>query len=106
VLGGLRVNATTLIDRLAPQTFERGFTSGYWISFVAMMVHAIGATSYTSLRTMECFIVITGLFGALYNRCEEWGLVGTVTPGGGTVLIDASPALNPIADTRYSAPTA
>jgi hypothetical protein len=95
VLGRLGIRATSLVDRLPPQTFERGYASGYWIAFVAMAVHAIGATSYTSIRTMECFVVVTGLFGALYNRCEEWGVTRTSTPGGGTILIESSPVLDP-----------
>ncbi|HVE38456.1 MAG TPA: O-antigen ligase family protein [Planctomycetota bacterium] len=99
VLIGLLLKASVLAGRLPAQSFERGYASGYWISFVAMMIHAVGATSYTSIRTMECFIVITGLFGALYNHAEEWGLVETTTPGGGTVLIAESPVLNPVAVT-------
>jgi hypothetical protein len=95
VLARLGIQATLLIDRIPPQSFERGYASGYWISFVAMAVHAVGATSYTSIRTMECFIIVTGLFGALYNRCEEWGATRTSTPGGGTILIESSPALDP-----------
>jgi hypothetical protein len=95
VLVGLGTRATSLINRLAPQSFERGYASGYWIAFVAMTIHAIGATSFTSIRTMECFIVFTGLFGALYNRSEEWGLTRTVTAGGGVVLIDSAPVLEP-----------
>jgi len=96
VLLGLLLKASFLVSRLPAQTFERGYAAGYWISFVAMMIHAVGATSYTSIRTMECFIVITGLFGALYNHAEEWGLLETKTPGGGTVLIAESPVLNPV----------
>jgi O-antigen ligase len=96
LLGSLIRKATSLVDRLVPQTFERGFASGYWIAFVAMAVHAIGATSYTSIRTMECFIVLTGLFGALYNRAEEWDAAPRISPAGGTVLIASSPALDPL----------
>ena len=55
-----------------------------------MCIHAVGATSFTSIRTMECFIVVTGLFGALYNRAEEWGVSRSLTPGGGTILIDSA----------------
>jgi hypothetical protein len=95
VLVRLATRATSVIDRLAPQTFERGYAAGYWIAFVAMCIHAVGATSFTSIRTMECFIVVTGLFGALYNRCEEWGLTRRVTEGGGVVLVDSSPVLEP-----------
>ncbi|MBI3856855.1 MAG: O-antigen ligase family protein [Planctomycetes bacterium] len=95
VLGRLGFRATTLLNRLRPQTFERGFASGYWIAFVAMMIHALGATSYTSIRTMECFIVLTGLFGALHNRCEEWGLTRETTAGGGTILIESAAVLEP-----------
>jgi hypothetical protein len=109
VLIGLGIKATRLTSRLPAQTFERGYASGYWISFAAMAIHAIGATSYTSIRTMESFIVITGLFGALYNHAEEWGPIETVTAGGGTVLISESPVLNPIGlspRSPYSVPKA
>ena len=44
---------------------------------------------------MECFVVVTGLFGALYNRAEEWGTTRTSTAAGGTILIESSPALDP-----------
>lgn len=95
VLVRLATRATALVDRLAPHSFERGYASGYWISFVAMTIHAIGATSFTSIRTMECFVVLTGLFGALYNRAQEWGLTRAVSAGGGVVLIDSAPVLEP-----------
>lgn len=95
VLVRLGMRATKLIDRFGPRTFERGYASGYWIAFFAMAVHAVGATSYTSIRTMECFIVLTGIFGALCNHAEEWGALDSVSPGGGTVLIAGSPALEP-----------
>ena len=95
VLARLALYATRAVDRLRPETFERGYASGYWIAFVAMAVHAIGATSYTSIRTMECFIVLTGLFGALNNHLAEWGLGQSVASGGGVILVDASPALEP-----------
>jgi len=104
VIIGLLLKATSLTGRLPLQSFERGYASGYWISSVAMMIHAVGATSYTSIRTMECFIVITGLFGALYNHAEEWGLVETITPSGGTVLIAESPVLNPVGVTPRAIP--
>jgi len=100
VLVKLGIRATSLVNQLPDHTFERGYASGYWIAFVAMMVHAVGATSYTSIRTMECFVVITGLFGALYNRSQEWGVTRTSTPGGGTILIESSPVLEPQAAAR------
>ena len=95
VLAGLGIRVTALVNQLLPQTFERGYASGYWIALLGMCIHAIGATSFTSIRTMECFILITGLFGALYNHAEEWGLTKTVTEGGGVVLIEGSPVLEP-----------
>src|SRR6185295_8474363 len=95
VLVKLGIRATSLVNQLPDHTFERGYASGYWIAFVAMMVHAVGATSYTSIRTMECFVVITGLFGALYTRSQEWGVTRTSTPGGGTILVESSPVLEP-----------
>ena len=95
VLLGLGRRAHSLVNTFDPQTFERGYASGYWIAFVAMAIHAIGATSYTSIRTMESFILITGLFTALHNRREEWGARSALSPGGGTILIASAPVLDP-----------
>lgn len=92
---GLARRAHSLVDTFAPQTFERGYASGYWMAFVAMAIHAVGATSYTSIRTMESFILITGLFAALYNHRDEWGGMPLRTPGGGTLLLDSAPVLEP-----------
>lgn len=44
----------------------RGFSLGYTGAFIAMCVHSIAATSMTTIRTMEPFMVATGIMGALY----------------------------------------
>lgn len=95
VLARLANRATRLIGRLAPNTFERGYASGYWIAFAAMSIHAIGATSFTSIRTMECFIVFTGIFAALHNRADEWSANARLSEGGGTILLEGSAVLEP-----------
>jgi hypothetical protein len=56
-------------------SFAKGFCSGFLIAFVAISVHAIAATSFAAIRTMECFMALTGLMVALTNRAAEWGLV-------------------------------
>jgi hypothetical protein len=95
VMGRLGRRAHSLVNSFEPHTFERGYASGYCIAFIAMAIHAIGATSYTSIRTMECFIVLTGLFATLYNHREEWSERLSVSPGGGTILLASAPVLDP-----------
>jgi hypothetical protein len=95
VLAGLGRRANALVSFFDPHTFERGYASGYCIAFIAMAIHAVGATSYTSIRTMECFILATGLFATLHNHREEWGERQVVTPGGGTILLTSAPVLDP-----------
>jgi len=95
VLIRLGSRADSLVRRLSARSFEGGYAAGYWIAFVAMATHAVGATSFTSIRTMECFIVTTGLFGALYNHAEEWTSPPVLSPDGGTILLASAPVLEP-----------
>jgi hypothetical protein len=55
-------------------TFARGYAAGFLIGLFAMLVHAVGATSFTSIRTMESLMCWTGLLVALSYRRAEWGL--------------------------------
>ena len=61
-------------DSLPPGGFHKGYAAGYWIAFGSMVVHAVASTSFTSIRTMEMFILLTGLFVAQVNRRKEWNL--------------------------------
>lgn len=53
----------------------KGFAAGYAIAFLSLIMHAIGATSLSSIRTAEAFMILAGLASALYANREEWGLV-------------------------------
>jgi hypothetical protein len=64
--------ALRLPDALPAGTAERGFAVGYGLAFGAMLVHAIASTSFTAIRTMEAFMVMSGLFAALHHRWPAW----------------------------------
>jgi hypothetical protein len=85
--------ANRLVGLLPAGTFERGFAAGYWMLFGTLLVHAVGATSFTAIRTMESFMVLTGLFGALHHRHPEW--LPSQDPAEPSVLVAESPILNP-----------
>lgn len=53
----------------------KGFCAGFCIALFAIMIHAMGATSFSSIRTMESFMVLAGLSSALYANRVEWGLI-------------------------------
>ncbi len=65
---------------LPPGGFHKGAAAGFWIAMAAMAVHAIGATSFTSIRTMEAFMVLAGLAMVQANRMGEWGLLPEAAP--------------------------
>ena len=44
------------------------------MGLIALAVHALGATSFTAIRTMETFMVLTGFFVAQAHRAPEWEL--------------------------------
>jgi hypothetical protein len=72
--------ALTHYDRLPIGGFHKGFAAGYLMAFLALCIHAIGATSFTSIRTMEMFMVLTGLMVCQAGRAAEWGLLPGVAP--------------------------
>ena len=53
----------------------KGFAAGYALAFLSVLMHMIGATSMSSIRTAEAFMILAGLASALYANREEWGLV-------------------------------
>jgi O-antigen ligase len=52
--------------------FLFGFVSGYMLSFFCILIHALGATSFTCIRTMEGFMVLTALVFVVVNHYNEW----------------------------------
>ena len=52
--------------------FIHGYIAGYLIAFLSILIHAMGATSFTSIRTMETFMLLTGIFVAIVNNYQEW----------------------------------
>lgn len=58
-------------------TFHRGLSAGYFIALIAMSVHAFGATSFTSIRSMEAFIILTGIFLAQWQGMQAESKGGT-----------------------------
>jgi hypothetical protein len=58
----------------------KGYAAGFCMAFIAILIHAIGVTSFTAIRTMESFMLLSGLASALYVNREEWGLVPPAEP--------------------------
>jgi hypothetical protein len=54
------------------ETFGYAYAVGFLVSFVAILIHAFAATSFTSIRTMEGFVILCGLTAVLHHRGEEW----------------------------------
>ncbi|HYF01646.1 MAG TPA: hypothetical protein VEJ18_22180, partial [Planctomycetota bacterium] len=67
-------HANAIYEALPAGGLHKGFAAGYLMAFIALSVHAVAATSFTSIRTMEAFMVLTALAFAQGNRAVEWGL--------------------------------
>lgn len=74
-----RANAAYLA--LPAGTFHKGYAAGFLMGWLALAVHGIGATSFTAIRTMETFMIMSGLTLALAANLKDWGL--GVAPGPG-----------------------
>ncbi len=59
--------------RYPNRPFFRGLTLGFLCGTLGLMLHALGAPSFTAIRTMEPFMVLLGLVTVLWNRAAEWG---------------------------------
>lgn len=68
----LVVRANQIHDRIENPGFLKGFAAGYFIAITAILVHAFGATSFSAIRTMEAFMVLTAMMCVLTNRYDEW----------------------------------
>lgn len=49
-----------------------GYISGFFMAYIAMLIHALGATSFTTIRTMETFMILTAILMAIINGYQEW----------------------------------
>ncbi|MHC4662188.1 MAG: O-antigen ligase family protein [Planctomycetota bacterium] len=49
----------------------KGFALGYFAILVGLMIHCIGSTSFTTIRSMMPFYFITGMLYVIYNRFTE-----------------------------------
>jgi hypothetical protein len=71
-LARLGLEANRLYGMLPENGFFKGFAAGYIIGFFSLAVHAIGATSLTSIRIMEQFMLLSGFMVCLANNREVW----------------------------------
>lgn len=65
-----------------------GFILGYFGGLCALLVHSIGATTFTTIRTTEPFFFATGLLYAIWNlvrSSERQRLFGATGPGSGVI---------------------
>jgi hypothetical protein len=68
------------MGKLSLVTFEKAknvpllsaFCLGYLGALLTLAVHGLGATSFTTIRTMEPLMVATGLLVAISNNYEKW----------------------------------
>jgi len=56
------------VGRNASSRIFRGFAFGYLAGLVGLLVHALAATSFTTIRTTEPFFIATGLLYAISAR--------------------------------------
>lgn len=59
-------------DRYARDPELTGYAHGFLIVYIGMLVHSMGATSFTTIRTMEGFIVLLSLRVVIDHRYAEW----------------------------------
>ncbi|MHC4607216.1 MAG: O-antigen ligase family protein [Planctomycetota bacterium] len=63
-------------------SFERGLCGGFLLGLLCMVIHAWGATSFTSIRTMEGFMVLSGLFVAQFHLLKAEQPAPAAAPAG------------------------
>jgi hypothetical protein len=72
ILLSLLYFAVKLFLRLEGPGFLKGYAAGYVMAIGAILVHACGSTSFSAIRTMEAFMILTALMVALMNNADEW----------------------------------
>ncbi|MBV8881468.1 MAG: O-antigen ligase family protein [Planctomycetaceae bacterium] len=63
--------ANAAYNALPADTFPHGFMAGYLMGLVAIIVHAVAATTFSAIRTEETFMVLTGLMTVIANNTES-----------------------------------
>lgn len=76
--------------------FDRALAVGYVAGTVALLVHALGATTFWITRIMEPYMFLSGLVAAIDLHLLREGQV--VSPGGARLPADRLPAVDPIKD--------
>jgi hypothetical protein len=64
--------ANRLHDALEDDTFLKGTLAGYLMAYVAMIIHAVAATSFSAIRIEEAFMILTALMNAIANGRESF----------------------------------
>lgn len=54
------------------ESFGHAYATGFLVAFAAILIHAFAATSFTSIRTMEGFVILCGLMACLHHHREAW----------------------------------
>lgn len=72
LLGRLAVTVYRLYDQFEGPSFLRAYAGGYFMCLTGIMVHAFGATSFSAIRTMESFMILSAFMVVLHNRHAEW----------------------------------
>lgn len=63
-------------DGLENDTFLKGALAGYMMAYIAMLIHAVAATSFSAIRIEEAFMILTALMNVVANG------FGQLRPGG------------------------
>ncbi len=74
-----------LVGRTANSTYEKtkdinseefavikSYSAGFFMAWVMVIVHCLGATTLTSIRTMSTFMILAAIMNVINNRVEEW----------------------------------
>jgi len=75
-------------DALPNDTFLKGTLAGYMMAYIAMLIHAVAATSFSAIRIEEGFMILTALANVVANGLEEARPEGEARPV--VLLRDAS----------------
>lgn len=60
------------LDTIQSDNLLSGVTLGYLAGFAGLMTHGLGATTFLTIRTMEPFMIATGILAAIWYKKEEW----------------------------------
>lgn len=63
----IRTTKSEIEDKLV-----KGFVYGYLAGTIGLLIHSLGATTFTCIRTMEPFMVATAMVTVIHNRCTQW----------------------------------